>query len=194
MGSGPWGKSQKHKYAAQNCEAPESVGCQEDTDSDPRGQTKHSLKQHFQNIPKLTCISSWGQDPEVTWKLLTSCRGEVINGGFGLVLDGTQEAEKKAKMMLSWDVSNGVSHPKSLPCLLFLSVILPLPTTDLRQTSTPFTPEMVRSTSSHYCIFVSLLISCPHLSGAVSRGHFASPSLWLYLLFQPLSTQGAPGI
>lgn len=40
-----------------------------------------------------------------------SCRGEVINGGFGLVLDGTQEAEQKAKMMLSWDVSNGVSHP-----------------------------------------------------------------------------------
>ncbi|XP_035865283.1 urocanate hydratase isoform X4 [Phyllostomus discolor] len=36
--------------------------------------------------------------------------GEVINGGFGLVLDGTQEAEKKAKMMLSWDVSNGVAR------------------------------------------------------------------------------------
>ncbi|XP_065741316.1 urocanate hydratase isoform X1 [Phocoena phocoena] len=36
--------------------------------------------------------------------------GEVINGGFGLVLDGTQEAEQKAKMMLSWDVSNGVAR------------------------------------------------------------------------------------
>ncbi|XP_053526245.1 urocanate hydratase isoform X4 [Artibeus jamaicensis] len=36
--------------------------------------------------------------------------GEVMNGGFGLVLDGTQEAEKKAKMMLSWDVSNGVAR------------------------------------------------------------------------------------
>ncbi|XP_045705536.1 urocanate hydratase isoform X3 [Phyllostomus hastatus] len=36
--------------------------------------------------------------------------GEVINGGFGLVLDGTEEAEKKAKMMLSWDVSNGVAR------------------------------------------------------------------------------------
>lgn len=34
-----------------------------------------------------------------------------MNGGFGLVLDGTQEAEKRAKMMLGWDVSNGVSHP-----------------------------------------------------------------------------------
>ncbi|EDL91345.1 rCG56002 [Rattus norvegicus] len=33
--------------------------------------------------------------------------GEVINGGFGLVLDGTPEAEQKARMMLSWDVSNG---------------------------------------------------------------------------------------
>ncbi|XP_039074469.1 urocanate hydratase isoform X1 [Hyaena hyaena] len=36
--------------------------------------------------------------------------GEVINGGFGLVLDGTQEAEQKAKMMLNWDVSNGVAR------------------------------------------------------------------------------------
>lgn len=36
--------------------------------------------------------------------------GEVINGGFGLVLDGTQEAERKAKAMLSWDVSNGVAR------------------------------------------------------------------------------------
>lgn len=36
--------------------------------------------------------------------------GEVINGGFGLVLDGTQEAEQKARMMLSWDVSNGVAR------------------------------------------------------------------------------------
>jgi len=33
----------------------------------------------------------------------------VINGGFGLVLDGSTEAEERAKMMLSWDVSNGVS-------------------------------------------------------------------------------------
>uniref|UniRef100_A0A8V5HIF4 Imidazolonepropionate hydrolase n=1 Tax=Melopsittacus undulatus TaxID=13146 RepID=A0A8V5HIF4_MELUD len=33
--------------------------------------------------------------------------GEVINGGFGLVLDGSKEAEERAKMMLSWDVSNG---------------------------------------------------------------------------------------
>ncbi|XP_040850857.1 urocanate hydratase isoform X1 [Ochotona curzoniae] len=36
--------------------------------------------------------------------------GEVINGGFGLVLDGTPEAEQKARMMLSWDVSNGVAR------------------------------------------------------------------------------------
>ncbi|XP_012859991.2 urocanate hydratase [Echinops telfairi] len=39
--------------------------------------------------------------------------GEVINGGFGLVLNGTEEAERKAKAMLGWDVSNGVSHPMS---------------------------------------------------------------------------------
>ncbi|XP_068763452.1 urocanate hydratase isoform X2 [Struthio camelus] len=36
--------------------------------------------------------------------------GEVINGGFGLVLDGSAEAEERAKMMLSWDVSNGVAR------------------------------------------------------------------------------------
>ncbi|CAB4058212.1 hutU [Lepeophtheirus salmonis] len=30
--------------------------------------------------------------------------GEVINGGFGLVLDGTMEAHVKAKSMLNWDV------------------------------------------------------------------------------------------
>ncbi|KAJ7316926.1 hypothetical protein JRQ81_003088 [Phrynocephalus forsythii] len=36
--------------------------------------------------------------------------GEVINGGFGLVLDGSVDAEERAKMMLSWDVSNGVAR------------------------------------------------------------------------------------
>ena len=38
------------------------------------------------------------------------CRGEVINGGFGLVLDGTEEQGKKAFNMLNWDVSNGVAR------------------------------------------------------------------------------------
>lgn len=36
--------------------------------------------------------------------------GEVINGGFGLVLDGSNEAEINAKRMLSWDVANGVAR------------------------------------------------------------------------------------
>ncbi|XP_027379268.1 urocanate hydratase isoform X3 [Bos indicus x Bos taurus] len=43
--------------------------------------------------------------------------GEVINGGFGLVLDGTEDAEQKARRVLSWDVANGVSdrqHPSRL--------------------------------------------------------------------------------
>uniref|UniRef100_A0A8C9LFW4 Urocanate hydratase 1 n=1 Tax=Pavo cristatus TaxID=9049 RepID=A0A8C9LFW4_PAVCR len=44
-------------------------------------------------------------------------RGEVINGGFGLVLDGSTEAEERAKMMLSWDVSNGVSKTHYTPSL-----------------------------------------------------------------------------
>merc|ERR1712241_1623539 len=36
--------------------------------------------------------------------------GEVMNGGFGLVLDGSSEAEAKATGMLNWDVSNGVAR------------------------------------------------------------------------------------
>lgn len=36
--------------------------------------------------------------------------GEVINGGFGLVLDGTPEAQKRLQMMLSWDVNNGIGR------------------------------------------------------------------------------------
>lgn len=36
--------------------------------------------------------------------------GEVINGGFGMVLDGSQEADRRLKMMLNWDVNNGISR------------------------------------------------------------------------------------
>jgi urocanate hydratase len=36
--------------------------------------------------------------------------GEVINGGFGMVLDGTEETEKKLIMMLHWDVNNGIAR------------------------------------------------------------------------------------
>ena len=36
--------------------------------------------------------------------------GEVINGGFGLVLDGTADAGRRAESMLSWDVSNGLAR------------------------------------------------------------------------------------
>ena len=36
--------------------------------------------------------------------------GEVINGGFGLLLDGTNETEEKAKSLLSFDVANGVTR------------------------------------------------------------------------------------
>lgn len=34
--------------------------------------------------------------------------GEAINGGFGLVLDGTDDAARRAEHMLHWDVNNGV--------------------------------------------------------------------------------------
>jgi urocanate hydratase len=36
--------------------------------------------------------------------------GEVINGGFGLLLDGSAEAEKRLKNMLYFDVNNGVAR------------------------------------------------------------------------------------
>ena len=36
--------------------------------------------------------------------------GEVINGGFGMVLDGTPEAENNLIQMLFWDVNNGISR------------------------------------------------------------------------------------
>ena len=36
--------------------------------------------------------------------------GEVINGGFGMVLDGTKGAKKRLKAMLFWDVNNGISR------------------------------------------------------------------------------------
>ena len=36
--------------------------------------------------------------------------GEVINGGFGMLLDGTADADRRLKSMLFWDVNNGVSR------------------------------------------------------------------------------------
>jgi len=36
--------------------------------------------------------------------------GEVINGGFGMVLDGSKEAERRLEMMLHWDVNNGIAR------------------------------------------------------------------------------------
>ena len=36
--------------------------------------------------------------------------GEVINGGFGMVLDGSAEADRRVKNMLFWDVNNGIAR------------------------------------------------------------------------------------
>ena len=36
--------------------------------------------------------------------------GEVINGGFGMVLDGSEESERRIKSMLFWDVNNGIAR------------------------------------------------------------------------------------
>ena len=36
--------------------------------------------------------------------------GEVINGGFGMLLDGSADSERRLKSMLFWDVNNGISR------------------------------------------------------------------------------------
>jgi urocanate hydratase len=36
--------------------------------------------------------------------------GEVINGGFGLVIDGSPAAERRIRSMIAWDVTNGVAR------------------------------------------------------------------------------------
>jgi len=36
--------------------------------------------------------------------------GEVINGGFGLVLDGSQDSQRRIDSMISWDVNNGLAR------------------------------------------------------------------------------------
>ena len=36
--------------------------------------------------------------------------GEVINGGFGMMLDGTPETDSRLRMMLHWDVNNGIAR------------------------------------------------------------------------------------
>lgn len=36
--------------------------------------------------------------------------GEVINGGFGMVIDGSQESDKRIRQMLLWDVNNGIAR------------------------------------------------------------------------------------
>ena len=36
--------------------------------------------------------------------------GEVINGGFGMVLDGSSDAQRRLENMLFWDVNNGIAR------------------------------------------------------------------------------------
>ncbi|MBD64553.1 MAG: urocanate hydratase [Halobacteriovoraceae bacterium] len=36
--------------------------------------------------------------------------GEVINGGFGMVLDGSYDCDRRIKSMLFWDVNNGINR------------------------------------------------------------------------------------
>ena len=36
--------------------------------------------------------------------------GEVFNGGFGMVIDGSDASQRKLQSMLHWDVTNGVAR------------------------------------------------------------------------------------
>mgnify|MGYP001043411431 CR=1 FL=1 len=36
--------------------------------------------------------------------------GEVINGGFGMLLDGSEDSDRRLKSMLHWDVNNGIAR------------------------------------------------------------------------------------
>ena len=36
--------------------------------------------------------------------------GEVMNGGFGMLLDGSKDSDRRLKMMLHWDVNNGIAR------------------------------------------------------------------------------------
>ena len=36
--------------------------------------------------------------------------GEAINGGFGLVVDGTPDADRRIRSMIAWDVNNGIAR------------------------------------------------------------------------------------
>jgi len=36
--------------------------------------------------------------------------GEVINGGFGMLLDGSEDAGRRLELMLNWDVNNGIAR------------------------------------------------------------------------------------
>ena len=36
--------------------------------------------------------------------------GEVMNGGFGMVIDGSDDADRRIRNMLLWDVNNGIAR------------------------------------------------------------------------------------
>jgi urocanate hydratase len=36
--------------------------------------------------------------------------GEVVNGGFGLVIDGSDQADEAIRAMIAWDVTNGLAR------------------------------------------------------------------------------------
>ena len=84
------------------------------------------------------------------------------------MLDGTQEAEQKAKMMLSWDVSNGVSHTQAFP-LAFAA--------DLRETLLPSCPENSPAAPAYCCLLSSYCWISPSIFGGCCWLSFVSSCL-----------------
>jgi urocanate hydratase len=89
--------------------------------------------------------------------------GEVINGGFGLTLDGSADADRRLKTMLLWDVNNGIARRswarnenavfairREMERTPALRVTLPYPTTEeLLRRTVPGATETPLITTSH---------------------------------------------
>lgn len=68
--------------------------------------------------------------------------GKAINGGFGLLLDGSPEAEKRARSMLFFDVANGLTRRARAGNVNAIKTISRLKKEFEEQGYTPFLPSI----------------------------------------------------
>ena len=64
----------------------------------------------FLDTNDIKVVASLFDKTVVLFEGLEATDGEVINGGFGLLLDGTPEAKARLKSMLFYDVNNGIAR------------------------------------------------------------------------------------